>query len=205
MSGRVLSGAAVGQTPTTVSRPVHVVDDATRALVEREVAAAHERGVAEGRAAAVAEARAEARAVADAVDRGIAELQSTLAAQLDELAVGLATRVRDTTAAVLGHEPDDEGAALIDRLRTVLARVEDPQLQVRVSAAREAVVREALAARSDATVTIDDALTGDDVQVTGEFVRIDLRRDALLDALEEVLQGHEPLGPVPGVTQRGSA
>lgn len=196
MTTRVLTGAVVGGTPAAVSHPPEVLGDATRALLDREIAAAHARGVAEGRQAAVEEARAQTEAVRDAVDAGVAALRQELAGQQAALAAALAERVVAATAAVLDREPDDDGRALVERLRTAVARLDDPELEVRVGHAREFVVREALAGRADVTVVLDDALRGDDVLVSGTFAQVDLRRSAILAALDAVLADDAPLGPM---------
>lgn len=205
MTSRVLTGAVVAGTPASVSRPSEVLGDATRALLEREVAAAHARGLAEGRDGAMGEARAETAAVRAAVDAGVAALRETMVEQHAVLAAALAERVVAATAAVLGHEPDDGGQAVVARLQAAIARVDDPRLEVRVGHAREFVVREALAGRADVEVVTDDTLQGDDVVVTGAFAQVDLRRAALLAALDEVLADEAPLGPISASTDGGPA
>lgn len=196
MTTRVLTGAVLGGTPAAVSRPPEVLGDAARALLDREVAAAHARGVAEGRQAAIEEARAQTAAVRDAVDQGFNALREEIAGHQALLAGALAERVVAATAAVLDREPDDDGLALVERLRTAVARLDDLGLEVRVGHAREFVVREALAGRADVTVALDETLQGDDVVISGTFARVDLRRASMLAALDAVLAEDAPLGPM---------
>ena len=83
----------------------------------------------------------------------------------------------------LRRRPAALDAAMVDALQ-------------RVGHAREFVVREALAGRADVTVVLDDALRGDDVLVSGTFAQVDLRRSAILAALDAVLADDAPLGPM---------
>ena len=94
MSSRVLSTPVFNAPATPVSHPNHVLDDVTRALVDREAAVAHAQGVRQGRAEAVEAARAEAAAVGDAgcgpllvqegVGREVAFVDSTVGGRLGD-------------------------------------------------------------------------------------------------------------------------
>ena len=118
------------------------------------------------------------------------------ATPLAALAAALEARVLDAVRAVLGHEPDGAGRALVAALRAAVAQVDAPDLEVRVPAAREDVVVAALVDHPHATVVVDPALGPDDAVVAGPAVDVDLRRTRLLAELAAVLDAGEPLGPL---------
>jgi flagellar biosynthesis/type III secretory pathway protein FliH len=194
VNSRILNHVTIGDAPAIVSEPLWVTDDATRDAILVEAEQAYQRGLAEGRRAAMDEARAESAAVADAVARGAATLAQTLVAQHTALADALAIRVIETTRAVIGREPTDEGLVLVERLHGAIARTDEIELVIRVAGGREAVVAEALAGRAGVTYEVDTTLGADDVIVTGAFSRLDLRTETLLAALTEILVSQPPLG-----------
>lgn len=199
MSARILTATPVRAEPTVLAPPVRAPDDATRDLVARERASAHAAGVEEGRR----QAQQEAAEVAAAVDGAAWQTIETVRAQHAELAAALGERVTAAVAAVLGHEPDDGGRVLVDRLTAAIAGLDDAEVTVHVPAARHDVVDRALA--DDAVVVVvDDALGRDEARIVGSFARVDLRTAALLAALDEVLADDSPLGPIAAPVDEGT-
>lgn len=193
---RVLGHVAPDGAPTVLGAPPRRLDDATRQLLERARAEARAQGHAEGLAQGRAELDATTDAVRAAVDAGVQELSGAVRDQHEALAVALESRVLDAVRAVLGHEPDDGGRALVAALRSAVAGIDAPTLEVRVPADRSEVVIAALADHPSAVVVVDPSLGPDDAAVTGPSVDVDLRRSRLLEELAEVLAASRALGPV---------
>jgi flagellar biosynthesis/type III secretory pathway protein FliH len=192
VNSRILNHVTIGDAPAIVSEPLWLADDATREAILVEAEQAYQRGLSEGRRVAMNEVQA----VADAVARSAATLAKTLVAQHAALADALAIRVIETTRAVIGREPTDEGLVLVERLHSAIARTDEIELVIRVAGGREAVVAEALTGRAGVTYEVDTTLGADDVIVTGAFSRLDLRTETLLAALTEILVSQPALGPL---------
>lgn len=196
-SDRVLlpAGATLDAAPTLLAVPDRPLDDATAALVDRERAAAHAAGHAAGLATGRAEVADAAGALTTTIQSALAGLAAAVTTQHATLAAATETRVLAAARAVLGEEPT-EGRRVARAVADAVARVEAPQVQVRVPEALVALVAEALGTLEGAALVADPTLAGEDVRIVAADVDVDLRRARLLAALDEVLADSTPLGPL---------
>lgn len=200
-SDRVLSGHAPDATAVALlDAPQRHHDAATRAALEEARAAGFAEGLAQGTARGRSELATAAAELGGDVRDQVAALREDVAAQHSALAVALEQRVLAAVRAVLGREPDDEGRALLDALRRVVADVDAPRLEVRVAPDRLELVRTGLADVAGLDVVADDGLGAGDARVLAPTVDVDLRRERLLDELAALLCDGPPLGEL--VTER---
>jgi flagellar assembly protein FliH len=167
----------------TLLAPTPVLDPTTAAVVEQAVAAAraeaYREGEAAGRAAAIAAAERAVAAVTGALDG----LQAEAAAQRDaacradlELAAELATDVLDRT-------PPDDALVLLDRIRAVVAMLDDDPLEVRLHPDDLAALEPTGGALDGRLRCIPDPAVGPgEARIAGTWGGAALTRRALLDA-----------------------
>jgi flagellar biosynthesis/type III secretory pathway protein FliH len=166
--------------------PDPVMDEGTRALVERLCQEAYEQGRVDGAAQAAAQAESSAATLIGVVQRVDAELRE-VAAQAD---TALALQI---AAAVLDREPTDDTTQLLGRIEAALAAIDDDPLVVHASEAETAPLAAALASwshRHGTTVQVvaDPTLAAGEARVSGRWGRADLTRRGAWEAVAAVLE-----------------
>jgi flagellar biosynthesis/type III secretory pathway protein FliH len=156
-----------------------------RALLAREVEAAHERGRAEGRREGRELARAELEmlgaSVRQAIEEGLARLSAwreAEAARTVELALALARHV-------VGRE-SLTGAEVAERVRRALAEIDDGPLEVAVHPDQLETVGAALAGEP-VTIRPEVALELGEARVEGPWASAELTFEAAFEVLREAL------------------
>jgi flagellar assembly protein FliH len=167
----------------TLVAPAPVLDATTAAVVDRAVAAARaeafREGEAAGRAAAVDAADRAATAVVGALDG----LHQEAVAQREEACRAVLELAVDLAGDVLGRTPPDDALAVLDRVRAVVAMLDDDPLEVRLHPEDHAALLAAEAAVGGRLrLVADPQVVPGDARVTGTWGGAELTRRALLAA-----------------------
>ncbi|HVL98956.1 MAG TPA: FliH/SctL family protein [Egibacteraceae bacterium] len=173
--------------PRPIAGPAPALDAFTRARVDEAAAAAYAQGLRDGAEAARAEAVAAARRLVGVLEAAcagvVAEVRALRLAQVDadvELAEAIAE-------AVLGHEPSDGAAVLIQRVRAALGRLDDPELTVHANPGDVPALAPALRAEAGVAVVADPGLPAGEARITGRWARAELTRAAARDTVRAAL------------------
>jgi flagellar biosynthesis/type III secretory pathway protein FliH len=182
-SSRLLVSPEVRAEPFALAPPAPANDAFVQALVDDAAAAAYEQGLRAGEQAAAA-----------ALEGALGRVRQAFAAVREEIAalrreragadVELATAIAET---VVGREPSDGGRALLGRLRSAMAELDDAPLVVRVHPGDERLVAAAVARDGEVSVEGDPALQPGEAVVDGPFGSADVTRRAAWEAVSAVL------------------
>lgn len=183
---RLLHAPVVDGPTRRLDAPAAVLDQATKDLLGRAEAEAHARGRAEGqreaREAAERAAQQATAAMVSAVDRVRGVLQEE-AAERAQATVALARRLAE---AILGHELQAGGSALVDRVVAAAAALDHGPFTVHVAGVDADLVGDhAAELPPDTTVAVDTRLAPGEARITGPWSAADLTHEAMLDALVE--------------------
>lgn len=184
---RVLRQPGLADAHAVLGPDPAAVDPVVRESVEQASEAAfsrgYEAGVAEGRRAALADSED----LAARLTSGAREAATTLQAARAEHAGAVLDLALEIARAVLGREPHDGGATLLERLRTVLTELDDAPLTVTVHPDDADAVARAVRDASELAVEADAGLRPGEARVRGPWSRAELTIDAALAAVREVL------------------
>jgi flagellar biosynthesis/type III secretory pathway protein FliH len=186
MSGRLLTAPAVAAEARTLGVADPVLDPAVQARLARLVAEAREVGRREGAAQAAAAADQAAGRVVDAVLRAAADLRAVAAVADAELALRIA-------GAVLDREPGEDATALLRRVESALAELDDERVTVHLHPDDAAVLErsvERAATRLGVPVDVvaDGSLAPGDALLAGCWARADLTRAGAWAAVQGLLE-----------------
>lgn len=154
------------------------------AALERARQDGYEAGFADGRAAAISEAQQAARHAAAGIEQAVTAARDAVATLADRDAdelVGLALAIAE---AVIGRTPHDGGAAVADRVRDELARLDDDAVVVLTSDDDAALVREVVTT-GGAQVRVDPSLHPGEARIAGRWAEVELTAE---DAWQRVRQ-----------------
>lgn len=184
---RLLSAPGLDAAPRTLGMPDPALDGAALAAVERAAADAYEQGRRDGAAQAEAAAQHAAAGVLAALQRADADMRD-VAARAD---TGLAL---DIARAVIGREPCDDAATLLERVCGALRELDDDRIAVHLSAADSAelgdALRRAAAEIGTAIDVVEDAvLPAGEAVLAGRWARADLTRARAWTAVSQLLEG----------------
>jgi flagellar biosynthesis/type III secretory pathway protein FliH len=162
-----------------------------QALLDRHLAEAYEAGRRDGQQEGWDAACGELDRLALAITTAFARSVPEHAAVREADTSATAALALEIAAAVVGHEPHDDGHALAARVAVALADVDDGQLVVRVNPDDAVVVEAALRRAPDVphglTVEPDATLAPGEARVVGRWADVDVTRAAAWAAVEAVL------------------
>ena len=188
---RVLGAPQISADRRSLAEPRVRVDAMTQRMIDDARQQGYEAGVAEGHQ----QGRAEAAQARDAAANAVAERASSMRDELSAFAHDRAAEVTDLAAAiaefVVGHEPHDEGQALLARIRETLEAIDDEPLRVRCCPEDETVVAAGLAEIDGVEVVADPKLGRGEASVDGRWAGAQLTHEAAWARLREVLGGDD--------------
>lgn len=175
----------------TEARPLNgadvLLDPATRARVDQEVAAAYEQGRQDGRREAEAAAARAGSAVVAQVEAALDRAHEELAASRAEdgaRALDLAIRIAEE---LVGVSVAERTTGLVTRVQQVLAAVDDTDLVLHASPDEVHVLSEELRHVAGLTVEMDPSLGHGEARITGPWSDADLTWDATWASIRSAL------------------
>jgi flagellar biosynthesis/type III secretory pathway protein FliH len=181
--------------------PQATLDASTMAVVDAKVAEATARAYADGEAAGRAAAVAAADRAAQAVQAAVGQVHAELVAQREQ-----ATRLQldvaaELAEAVIGRVPADDALAVLARVESAMALLDDPELTLHLHPDDHAVLAERRIA--GVTVRADPSVSPGDARITGAHAGAELTRTALLAAVVEAVQDGDGLDDLLGDAATG--
>lgn len=184
----LLARPALGECARPLGDPPVAVDAYTRVRIEEASARAYDRGRRDGAEAVRAEAAATAERVAGALEQARAQVVAEMAALRQREAAADVELAVAIAEAVIGHEPHDGGVALLERVRSVLARLDDQELTIHAHPGDVAALTEGLRAGTAVTVAADPGLQAGEARISGPWARADLTRASALALVRAALE-----------------
>lgn len=178
-------------THVKVSTGSQVIGDPLMALptpqaIEEANAAAYQRGHEDGMAAGFNEASNRAEQLHRSLIDATAQLAQRNHDQRKQLLAGLIDLATDIAGVIIGRTPHDGGAAVADRVRTLMHESAGPPLRVEVSASDQASVEQVLTPHNTAVATAPELSSGE-IRVIGEWSHSTATLDSVAATVHEAL------------------
>jgi flagellar biosynthesis/type III secretory pathway protein FliH len=178
-------------TQVKVSTGSRVIGDPQLALptpqaIEEANAAAYQRGHQDGRAAGLREASSQAEQLHRSLIDSTTQLARTQRDQRQQLLAGLIDLATDIAGVIIGRTPHDGGAAVADRLQTLMHESAKPPLRVEVSESDHASMEQVLTPHDTAVAMAPDLSAGD-IRVIGEWSHSAATLDSVATTVREAL------------------